>query len=170
MARVVAPSRALNRARCMCVCLMKCSLLRVSPGALNPDRGGKPGARLVSDTPDSPGSRRQRRLPERPGAGERSVWRPPRRRLVDVGPSCAVARRGPRYTHRTPKPSLVPTEPRKAPQKVAPTPEQIAQVATAKLKSPPGLPDKAKLALRVVLPRAVIERLMARAHREGIRH
>ena len=66
-----------------------------------------------------------------------------------------------------PKPSLVPAEPRKTPQKVAPTPEQIAQVVTAKLKSPAGLPDKAKLALRVVLPRAVIERLIARAHREA---
>jgi hypothetical protein len=38
---------------------------------------------------------------------------------------------------------------------------------TAKLKSPVGMPDKAELALRVVLPRAVIERLMARAHREN---
>ena len=47
-----------------------------------------------------------------------------------------------------------------------PTPEQIAKVVTAKLKSPAGMPDKAELALRVVLPRAVIERLMVRAHRE----
>ena len=30
-----------------------------------------------------------------------------------------------------------------------------------------GQPDKAELALRVVLPRAVIERLMVRAHRDG---
>jgi hypothetical protein len=47
-----------------------------------------------------------------------------------------------------------------------PTPEQIAKVVTAKLKSPVGLPDRAEIALRVVLPRAVLERLMVRAHRE----
>jgi hypothetical protein len=56
-----------------------------------------------------------------------------------------------------------PLAPRQGPQKVAPTPEQIAKIVTAKLKSPVGMPDKAELALRVVLPRAVIERLMARA-------
>ena len=54
-----------------------------------------------------------------------------------------------------------------AARRKAPTPEQIATVVTAKLKSPVGLPDKAELALRVVLPRAVLERLMARAHREN---
>jgi hypothetical protein len=48
-----------------------------------------------------------------------------------------------------------------------PTPEQIAQAVTAKLKSPVGMPDKAELVLKVVLPRAVIARLMARAHREN---
>jgi hypothetical protein len=48
-----------------------------------------------------------------------------------------------------------------------PTPEHIAKVVTAKLKSPVGMPDKAELTLRVVLPRAVIERLMVRAHREN---
>lgn len=46
-------------------------------------------------------------------------------------------------------------------------PEQIAQIVTAKLKSPVAQPDKAELSLKVVLPRAVIERLMARAHREN---
>jgi hypothetical protein len=40
-------------------------------------------------------------------------------------------------------------------------------VVTAKLKSPVGMPDKAELPLKVVLPRAVIERLMARAHRDN---
>lgn len=30
-----------------------------------------------------------------------------------------------------------------------------------------GQPDKAELALRIVLPRAVLERLTARAHREA---
>jgi hypothetical protein len=47
-----------------------------------------------------------------------------------------------------------------------PTPQQIAQVVTAKLKSPVGQPDKAELALRVVVPRAVLERMRARAIRE----
>jgi hypothetical protein len=60
-----------------------------------------------------------------------------------------------------------PGAPRKGPQKVAPTPEQIAKVVTAKLKSPVGQPDKAEIALRLVLPRAVVERLMVRAHREA---
>ena len=32
-------------------------------------------------------------------------------------------------------------------------PEQIAQIVTAKLKSPVGQPDKAELSLKVVLPR-----------------
>lgn len=58
------------------------------------------------------------------------------------------------------------TEPRKGPQKVAPTPEQIAKVVTAKLKSPVGMPDKVEIPLKVVLLRAVAERLMARASRE----
>ena len=54
-----------------------------------------------------------------------------------------------------------------APRRKPPTPEQIAKVVTAKLKSPVGMPDKAELPLKVVLPRAVLERLTARAHREG---
>jgi hypothetical protein len=65
-----------------------------------------------------------------------------------------------------PKPSIFPPEPRKGPQKVAPTAEQIAKVVTAKLKSPVGMPDKAEITLRLVLPRAVLERLSARAIRE----
>ena len=40
------------------------------------------------------------------------------------------------YTGPMPKPSLVPPERRRRPQKGAPTSEQIAQVVTAKLKSP----------------------------------
>ena len=77
----------------------------------------------------------------------------------------------PRHEYNRPmsKPTLVPSEreSRKPSQKIAPTPEQIAKVLTAKLKSPVGQPDKAELALRVVLPRAVLERLMARASRES---
>ena len=71
--------------------------------------------------------------------------------------------------HRPPAPderqAALPLPP--ARRKLAPTPEQIAKVVTAKLKSPVGMPDKAELALRLVLPRPVIERLMARAHREA---
>jgi hypothetical protein len=68
-----------------------------------------------------------------------------------------------------PKPDLVPSEPesRKPPKKIPPTPEQIAKVVTDKLKSPPGQADKAEVTLKVVLPRVVVERLMARASREG---
>jgi hypothetical protein len=55
-----------------------------------------------------------------------------------------------------PKPSIFAQEPRKGPQKVAPTAEQIAKVVTAKAQSPVGQPDKSELALRVVLPRAVL--------------
>jgi hypothetical protein len=40
-----------------------------------------------------------------------------------------------------------------------PTPEQIAQIVVAKLKSPVGMPDKAELPLRLILPRAVLERV-----------
>ena len=68
-----------------------------------------------------------------------------------------------------PKPSLLPPEPesRKPLKKIAPTPAQIARIVTAKLASPVGMPDKAELALKLVLPRAVIERLMVRARAEG---
>jgi hypothetical protein len=67
-----------------------------------------------------------------------------------------------------PKPSPIAQEPepRKPPQKVAPAPEQIAQIVAAKLTSLAGMPDKAELSLKVVLPRAVIERLMVRTSRE----
>jgi len=51
--------------------------------------------------------------------------------------------------------------------KPAPTPEQLATTVAAKLKSPVGQPDKAEVPLKVVLPRAVVARLIARAQREG---
>jgi hypothetical protein len=66
-----------------------------------------------------------------------------------------------------PKPGLFSPAPRPGARKPAPTPEQIATAVTAKLTSPVGQPDKAELPLKVVLPRAVVERLMARAHREN---
>jgi hypothetical protein len=52
-------------------------------------------------------------------------------------------------------------------RRTAPTPEQIAKKVTDKRPSPPGQPEKAELTLRLVLPRAVLERLSARAIREG---
>ena len=64
-----------------------------------------------------------------------------------------------------PLPILVPPS-RERVRKVAPTPEQIAKAATAKVKSPVGLSDKAGIALRLVLQRAVLERLSARAIRQ----
>jgi hypothetical protein len=38
------------------------------------------------------------------------------------------------------------------PRRKPPTPEQIAKVVAAKVKSPVGMPDKAELALKLVLP------------------
>jgi hypothetical protein len=71
------------------------------------------------------------------------------------------------YNRPMPKPSLVPPAPRKGPQKVAPTPEQIAKTVTDKRPSPMGQPTKVEITLRLVLPRPVLERLSARAIREG---
>ena len=65
-----------------------------------------------------------------------------------------------------PKPSIFPPEPRKGPRKIAPTPEQIAKAVTDKRPSPPGQRDKVELTLKVVVPRAVAERLTAHATRE----
>jgi hypothetical protein len=69
--------------------------------------------------------------------------------------------------HRPPAPderqAVLPLPPAR---RKPPTPEQVAKVVTGKLKSPVGQPDTAEITLRVVLPRPVLERLMARAHRE----
>jgi hypothetical protein len=65
-----------------------------------------------------------------------------------------------------PKPSIFPPEPRKGPHKIAPTPEQTAKIVTAKRPSPAGQLDKAEITLRLVLLRAALERLTARAIRE----
>lgn len=70
------------------------------------------------------------------------------------------------YNRPMPKPSIFPPEPRKGPQKVAATPEQVAKIVTDKRPSPLGQPDKVELRLMIVLPRAVAERLSARAIRE----
>ncbi len=56
----------------------------------------------------------------------------------------------------------------KAPaRRTAPTPEQVAKAVTDKRPSPPGQPTKVEISLRLALPRAVLERLSARAIREG---
>ena len=56
----------------------------------------------------------------------------------------------------------------KAPARRAPpTPEQIAKTVTDRDPSPPGMPDLAMITLRLALPRAALERLRARAIREG---
>jgi hypothetical protein len=47
-----------------------------------------------------------------------------------------------------------------------PTPEQLAKTVTDKRPSPVGQPDKAEITLRLVLPRATLERLTAQAIRE----
>jgi hypothetical protein len=67
-----------------------------------------------------------------------------------------------------PKPSPFPLEPRKGPRKIPPTPEQMAKTATSRRPSPPGQPDKAVVTLRLLLTRPIVERLSARAIREGV--
>jgi hypothetical protein len=58
----------------------------------------------------------------------------------------------------------------KAPaRRAVPTPEQVAKAVTDRNPSPAGQLDKAEITLRLVLPRAVLERLRARAIREGRR-
>ena len=68
-----------------------------------------------------------------------------------------------------PKPRPFPLEPRKGPRKIPPTPEQMAKGATSRRPSPPGQPDKAVVTLRLLLTRAIVERLSARAIREDVR-
>jgi hypothetical protein len=63
-----------------------------------------------------------------------------------------------------PKLTLVPPPP----QKVPPTPEQIAKRATNRRRSPPGQPEKAVVTLRLLLPRPLVERWSARAIREDV--
>ena len=58
------------------------------------------------------------------------------------------------------------TLPLTAARRKAPTPEQIAKTVTDKRPSPVGQLEKAEITLRLVLPRAVLERLTARAIRE----
>jgi hypothetical protein len=55
----------------------------------------------------------------------------------------------------------------KAPaRRTPPTPEAIAKTVTDRDPSPPGMPELAAITLRLALPRAVLERLRARAIRE----
>jgi hypothetical protein len=56
--------------------------------------------------------------------------------------------------------------PRIPPKKIAPTPKQIAKAAVAKRPKVIGT-DRVEVAIRFTLPRRVMERLTARAIREG---
>ncbi len=49
------------------------------------------------------------------------------------------------------------------------TPEQLAKRLVARRPSPPGIPDRAELTLKISLPRTLLQRLTARAIREGRR-
>jgi hypothetical protein len=53
------------------------------------------------------------------------------------------------------------------PKKIPPTPEQLAKAAVAKRPKVLGRPDRVEVVLRFTLPRDVMERLTARAIREG---
>jgi len=58
----------------------------------------------------------------------------------------------------------------KAPaRRATPTPEAIAKTVTDRDPSPVGMPELAAITLRLALPRAALERLRARALREGRR-
>ena len=49
------------------------------------------------------------------------------------------------------------------------TPEQLARAATERRPSPPGRPDRVVVNVRLVLPRPLVEQLVARAIRQGVR-
>ena len=76
----------------------------------------------------------------------------------------------PSSTHAPPPPSpwdppaTVTPLPRSASTR---TPEQIATAAVAKRPAVPGRPDRVEVAFRFTLARALMERLTARAIREG---
>ena len=53
------------------------------------------------------------------------------------------------------------------PRAARPTAEQIAKKAVAKRPTVPGRPDRVEVTLRFTLARALMERLTARAIREG---
>ena len=69
--------------------------------------------------------------------------------------------------HRMTKPSAADAEARKRPGKVAGTAGQPARRVTDPRPSPPGQREKAEITLPLVVRRAVLERLSARAIREG---
>jgi hypothetical protein len=49
------------------------------------------------------------------------------------------------------------------------TPEQLAKRVVAKRPSPPGIPGRAELTLKLTLPRPVLEQLTVQAVHEGRR-
>ena len=67
-----------------------------------------------------------------------------------------------------PKPSPVPQEPRSGSRTPRLTPEQTAKKATGRRRSPPGQPEHVIVNLRLVLPRVMVERLLAQAIRESV--
>jgi hypothetical protein len=75
----------------------------------------------------------------------------------------------PRPLARRPEQLDLPTPPAGRPPRSArgrETPEQIAKRLTGRRPSPPGIPDRAELTLKISLPRALVERLTAQAIRE----
>jgi hypothetical protein len=71
-------------------------------------------------------------------------------------------RREPNFDERQAALPLAKAPARRAP----PTPEAIAKTVTDRDPSPVGQPELAAITLRLALPRAVLERLRARAIRE----
>ncbi len=47
------------------------------------------------------------------------------------------------------------------------TPEELAKRLVSRRPSPPGIPNRVELTLKISLPRDLVERLTARAIREG---
>ena len=100
----------------------------------------------------------------RAGSGLLGHYRPSEGEVCDPGAMPRPARRAaPPPDDRQDSLSLakVPAQPK------APTPETVAKIVTDRDPSPPGQPDLAQITLRLALPRAAIERLRARAIRDG---
>jgi len=81
-----------------------------------------------------------------------------------------MARPKPRRSRQLDLPTAPPADPRQ-PQKPPgrETPEQIARKLTSRRPSPPGIPHRVELALRISFPRTLVERLTAQAIREARR-
>ena len=87
--------------------------------------------------------------------------------MTEPGSGCArgAAARARLGTHGQAEPcSLRARHP--GPRPTRPTPEQFAKTVTDKRPSPPRQPEKVEIILEIVLPRALAERVSARAIRE----